>query len=128
MTVTAYSGKELADLMAAIRALRAALGDDPVHAIGDETWEARVIRLAIDRLHQMNETARELERQLVTIGNAVDRVIERRDRAEAAIVDHNHSCDQSCQSIGESRDGCKAWTSRGRICSDCPKDWKVEYP
>jgi hypothetical protein len=42
--------------------------------------------------------------------------------AKRLISEHNSLCISSC----EARTNCEGWTSRGRTCPDCPKDWLIE--
>ena len=38
------------------------------------------------------------------------------------IGEHNDGCDDACYAKGQ---WCEPYTSRGLVCPDCPKDWKV---
>ena len=38
---------------------------------------------------------------------------------------HNEECDRLCK---EHRELCEPFTKRGRMCPDCPKDWRIEWP
>jgi len=43
-------------------------------------------------------------------------------RLRSAIDNHNAGCVESCAA----RSHCEAFTSRGRNCPDCPRDWAIE--
>jgi hypothetical protein len=51
--------------------------------------------------------------------------------AEQAIYWHNHSCQNLCGrgELEAVRCGYRAYfAATGRRCTDCPTDWKIEYP
>jgi hypothetical protein len=52
-----------------------------------------------------------------------DRWIQRAQKAERLIQEHNESCEAAC-TAQEPR--CDCYTSRDLRCPDCPKDWKIE--
>lgn len=61
--------------------------------------------------------------------NAADALAEdaaRADRAEAAIREHNDGLQASCDARA-ARGDCDAYRCRGSVCTDCPREWYVEY-
>jgi len=46
------------------------------------------------------------------------------DKLGALIAEHNSGCVMACEARGD----CRPYTSRGRKCPDCPKDWMIELP
>jgi hypothetical protein len=49
----------------------------------------------------------------------------RSEAAVTAILEHNAGCEASCKARGAY---CEPFTSRGRDCADCPRDWIIPWP
>ena len=47
------------------------------------------------------------------------------ERLRAAVDGHNNSCERMCKARDAKGEG-EAWTSRGKVCCDCPRDWMIE--
>lgn len=48
------------------------------------------------------------------------------ERLQGLIDAHNADCDSICHGRAV-RGECEAWTSRGKVCCDCPRDcWRIE--
>ncbi|MBP6563979.1 MAG: hypothetical protein KA200_00040 [Burkholderiales bacterium] len=67
---------------------------------------------------------------LMDLRNAVDgatilALLDERDAAMALIAAHNAECARLChRDIKGGR--CEAYVSRGRECTDCPRDWVID--
>lgn len=45
---------------------------------------------------------------------------------ERLINAHNEDCERMCAGYGEDR--CAPYVDRGRRCTDCPKDYAIDWP
>ena len=77
---------------------------DALAATHPETSE--VYRMA-ECYSEMLEHARHMER--------------RAEFAERLIHEHNNGCDSAC----DGRKDCEPFTGRGRLCPECPRDWRI---
>lgn len=48
------------------------------------------------------------------------------EELQKKIKEHNDGCVASCEWQNKTENNCSAFISRGRLCTECPKDWLIE--
>lgn len=92
--------------------------DDAYAALGGDAWW-------MDPPDGGSPTLAEMVAKANEDGRALYDVKRERDAAVALIAAHNAECERLChRDVKGGR--CEAYVSRGRECTDCPRDWMID--